>query len=181
MEVASILNAAQEFLYSWNNVIDVLGAMTIVGGLAYLAKYDRRTRRMLKLTRGNTVHHKKGKKEAYKRLDGVVGGKFADMLTNLQLEGVLSPEQVKHYARRTSFILDTSDAFPRSMVHEELSTEERALLQSILRSKMELMKLLKKRTKPTIPGPKPGEVDNVVVFEKTKRKFGDTIRRTATA
>lgn len=170
-----ILLPAQTFMYDWRNTLDVLAGLSIAWGIVSYAEIKRKQRR-------KAVRKEQGKrmtrKERMKYLHSQAGKAFSDWLVDMEVRGVFTSADVKYLARRGSYAFDTTDTIPQPGIDVHyLTAEEKEIVEGILRSKSQLRKLVESRLIPCkIPGPKPGEVDNVVLFDKPKRKFGDQLK-----
>lgn len=174
MEVYQYLLPVQEFLYDVRNTVDVLvgiGLATSILGLARMKDKERK-RRDRKVIGGRMT-----RKERIKYLHSAAGKAFSDWLVNQELNGALMASDVRYLSRRASYAFDMKDVLADRISFSGLTEEERELLASIMRSKAELRKMVEGRFKPKIPGAKPGEVDNVHIYPKEKKKFGDQLRK----
>lgn len=152
----------------------------IVGGIILLAcarllqlqrrKWIRKARRLFNLGREQQMTRVEYQAFQALRAANIV----TDALEEAIFDGRLKRSYVNHLYRQLSSVWNMKSLrnkkIPKS---QQLSNAE---LEQVL-------KILFNKQKPNIPGPKPGEVDNVTVFPKkesvvkTKKKLGDNIRR----
>jgi hypothetical protein len=161
-------------------------ALMVVAGGVYLDLYKRKVRKAFRkfktslrgkiMTREERVQHNKT----------IQGDAIYEALMKLVEDNKQTRYDVRHTLRRLANVLNMPDFVPvKNLSMENLTTEEFELIQGILRSKAELNKLLFAKKKTPIPGPKPGEVDNVMVFptdtkyQPGKKKFGGNLLKKA--
>lgn len=113
--------------------------------------------------RGNTMTREE--REAYDKK--IQGDAIWDALDALVENGKQTQHSVNKTLRRLANVLSMPDFISAKQLDmSQLTKEEFELIQGILRSTAELRKLVFQKQKVNIPGPKPGEVDNVTVFDK---------------
>jgi len=179
----ALAEMAQDFYtsvadYAFNNQEVVAGvcAALILGGSAVLLRnkrrsWMRRTRRMLGLKRGKQMN-----RAEFRQLQKV---RMANAIVSGIEDAVAIGEVERSYANSTyralAFWFKSTDFLPQKLPKSQrLSQQEYEVV----------MKLLFNKIPADIPGPKPGEVDNVYVYSKgnpnpSVRKFGDKVRRRA--
>jgi len=181
----ALAETAQDFYasvaeYAFNNqeLVAGVGAAIILGGSAVLLRNKRRiffrkARRIFGLKRGKQMN-----RSEYRQIQKA---RMANAIVSGIEDAVIAGEVTRSYANNTyralAFWFKSTDYLPQRLPKEQrLSTAEYETV----------MKLLFNKIPADIPGPKPGEVDNVYVYSKgnpkpSVRKFGDKVRRQKSA
>ncbi len=165
-----------EIAFNNQEVVAGVCAALILGGSAFLLRNKRRSwlrriRRKLGLKRGKQMN-----RAEYRQLQKV---RMANAIVSGIEDAVASGEVTRSYANSTyralAFWFKSTDFLPQKLPKSQrLSPDEYETV----------MKLLFNKIPADIPGPKPGDVDNVYVYSKgnphpSVRKFGDKVRRRA--
>jgi len=181
------------YAYAFQDEFFSVAGITLLIAISFLFRKTRREwKRMIKTAkkglRGKIMT--KEEREAYNAR--IQGDAIYEALSKLVDDGQQTQHDVKKTLRRLATVLNIPDFISaKNLDFTALSGEEFELIQSILRSKKELQKLLFAKQKPRIPGGKPGEVDNVMVYQKRAHalaedgmntvKFGGNLRARRTA
>jgi hypothetical protein len=166
-----------KFLYDQQEIF----ALVIVFGVFFASHYiytknRRKWRKTLKRGMRSFRGKKMTRKERIEKDKRIQGDAIFDALDNLVATGQQTRYSVNNTLRKLANILNMPDfVSAKNLDMSQLTGEEFELIQGILRSKKELQKLVFAKKKVRIPGPKPGEVDNVTVFARVKRLAEDGI------
>lgn len=148
-------------------------AAVVLGASAFIARnahrrWLRKIKKTFRLRRGKEM--KKGEYNDYVRIQ--LGYAVTDGIENAVAEGRISVRAARRFYKRMAYskILDGDHILPRTYPPGNRLTPEEAEA---------CLKILFNKKRMNIPGPKPGEVDNVVIFPKSEKKntFGDKVRR----
>lgn len=167
-------NTVSVLAYDNQEIVAGAAAVLILGGSALLLRNKRRywlrkARRLFNIRRGSQMNRKE-----YRKMQGIIAAEvITSALEDAIVEGRLKTSFVNMLYRQMAFIFDTKEFVPQRLPKSQRLTPEEYET---------IMALLFKKTPAPIPGPKPGQVDNVTVYSKsntvvTKHKFGDKVRR----
>jgi len=165
------------FIYDQQEVFALLLVFGVLFASHYLYHKNRRKwrkalKRGMRVFRGKKMT-RKAREEYSKR---VQGDAIFNALDELVHRGEQTRYEINNTLRKLANVLNMPDfVSAKNLDMSQLTGEEFELIQSILRSKKELQKLLFAKKKVNIPGPKPGEVDNVTVFARVKKLAQDGI------
>lgn len=154
--------------YNHQEQFAIITAFSLMTTISILHRKGRKEwKRMIRTAkrglRGNTMTREE--REAYDKK--IQGDAIFDALDALVENGKQTQHSINKTLRRLANVLSIPDFIAAEQLDiSQLTTEEFELILGILRSKAELQKLLFRKKRVNIPGPKPGEVDNVSTFSK---------------
>lgn len=166
MEILDAYQSVSSVAYNHQEEFVILIAFIMVGLISILHRKGRKEwKRMIRTGKRGLRGYVMTREERESYNKKIQGDAIFDALDKLVGERKQTQHDVNKTLRRLATVLYMPDFIAAKHLDvNQLTSEEFELIQSILRSKAELQKLLFMKKKVNIPGPLPGEVDNVTIF-----------------